>query len=292
MRCLKPLVLYPGQMRERSVPCGKCVACLANRRAEWCARLKIEQAYSDWSLFVTLTYAPAYLPYYPGGKPGFNKRHLQLFIKSLRKSIGGHSLRYYIISEYGENTLRPHYHALLFLHGLSNDKDKRYSFQQKFYNLVRSHWKYGHVQFGDVQAASIAYVTKYMLKDGHFPGGIKDDFVLMSLKPAIGSQLLDEHGFVDSFVNDFFSPTQLNYQGERSRMPRYLRDKIVERLPDEVEIRLQERFKEFQRRYSLTMVDKCQRWQEKGLVPAFELERTREYKTRQKNYHLKSHNKI
>ena len=102
MRCLKPLVLYPGQMRERSVPCGKCVACLANRRAEWCARLKIEQSYSDWSLFVTLTYAPEYLPYCPGGKPGFNKRHLQLFLKSLRKSIGVKSLRYYIISEYGD----------------------------------------------------------------------------------------------------------------------------------------------------------------------------------------------
>ena len=290
MQCLKPILLRPGALSERQVPCGKCVACLANRRAEWCARLKIEQAYSDWSLFVTLTYSNDYLPFCPDGKPGFDKTHLQRFLKSVRKSLDKPMVRYYIISEYGEYTLRPHYHALLFLRSLPGDVDERYRFQQRFYDLVRRYWHYGHVQFGDVQAASIAYVTKYMLKDGAFPGGIKDDFVMMSLKPAIGSQILQEDSFMQSFHEQDVS--RLNFYGDSSRMPRYHRDRILQEMPDEVENRLRERFLEFQRRYSQEKALKIADWQENGLVPFEKLKSLAEYKTRQKNYHLKSHNKL
>ncbi|MDE5972064.1 MAG: hypothetical protein K2G94_04895, partial [Muribaculaceae bacterium] len=106
-----------------SVPCGKCVACLQKRRMNWAFRLEKEKLNSSSALFITLTYDNAFLPLDKDGLAHVSKRDCQTFLKRLRRNVEREmlklgkespSLRYILSSEYGSQTLRPHYHLLLF----------------------------------------------------------------------------------------------------------------------------------------------------------------------------------
>lgn len=105
MNCTSP-VRVNGDL----FPCGKCINCRAKSRQEWVFRLRMEYRNCDFGLFVTLTYDDDHLP-----SDGVSIRDVQLFLKRLRKKYKSKTLRYYICSEYGDNTHRAHYHALLFL---------------------------------------------------------------------------------------------------------------------------------------------------------------------------------
>ena len=95
-----------------SVPCGKCLACSSNYRRDWVARMLLEsQAHSD-SVFITLTYSDENLP----DRGSLVKRDLQLFLKRLRRRLdrlNRDKIRYFACGEYGDNTNRPHYHAII-----------------------------------------------------------------------------------------------------------------------------------------------------------------------------------
>ena len=52
----QPFCITDKYGRRQSVPCGKCLECLQEKKQEWCFRLDIEKRYSDASFFVTLTY--------------------------------------------------------------------------------------------------------------------------------------------------------------------------------------------------------------------------------------------
>lgn len=69
------------------------------------------------SSFLSLTYSDEFLP---AGNT-LVKRDLQLFMKRLRKERGD-GVRFIACGEYGDTTLRPHYHIILFNVGFS---DKR-----------------------------------------------------------------------------------------------------------------------------------------------------------------------
>ena len=88
------------------VPCGKCIACLHNKRSDWQFRLRQEHKASKSSMFVTLTYRRKFLP--EGGS--LSKRDLQLFLKRLRKKDESVKIRYYAVGEYGSQRKRAHYH--------------------------------------------------------------------------------------------------------------------------------------------------------------------------------------
>lgn len=95
------------------VSCGKCYACLANRRRSWLFRLMHENLNSVITLFVTLTYDQLSMLRDGTLTQGvLVKKHLQDFLKRLRNY---EQFTYYCIGEYGTNTHRPHYHCALFL---------------------------------------------------------------------------------------------------------------------------------------------------------------------------------
>ena len=96
MRCFHPIAVkkYSEEKNKSGshfkvnnyhlVPCGKCVACLARRRNEWTYRLTAEQACSDYTFFITLTYDDSNVPIrVHEGRPFFvfNKEHVQKYIK-------------------------------------------------------------------------------------------------------------------------------------------------------------------------------------------------------------------
>lgn len=146
------------------VPCGHCLECQKAAQNEWFVR-----CYYEWKVkpnttyFYTLTYNNENLPSYLGISC-FSKRHIQLFLKRLRKSLSSYSvkLKYLVTSEFGKLYGRPHYHALFFLDYPLN------SFL--FNSLVKKAWQYGFVKPGDnlgrvTSFQGIKYVTKYITKD-------------------------------------------------------------------------------------------------------------------------------
>lgn len=206
MECKKPILVGKVRSKKRLVPCGKCAQCKANLRAEWCGRLAVENYHSKRSYFVTLTYSDENLKVSDLGIPSVWKYHIQCFIKRLRKMI---NLRYFCTSEYGSKTLRPHYHILLFL-----DQDMQVL---EFGNLIDNTWKLGRTHIGEVSPASIAYCTKYCMKDNKgYPEGANPPFRLMSKVPPLGNQINLNERSVGSF--DFF--------GQKFKTSRLFRDKF------------------------------------------------------------------
>lgn len=196
----------------RVVPCGKCPACLANQRQEWVFRLKQEFLNSVFSIFVTLTYDDEHIP----KDLSVNKNDIQKFHKRLRKHFPSGDLRYYLVSEYGDHTQRPHYHGLYFF---KSNYDK-----QKVYDIFLESWSNGFIKFGDVEEGSIVYCTKYCLKHSSTPPNRKETFRLMSkMQGGLGSLYLEK-------MSDFHKETkQFEFafaDGQRCRMPKYYKDKL------------------------------------------------------------------
>lgn len=185
MRCIAPKLIWPHRSVEWqsaneeyavSVPCGKCLACLSNKRMEWIFRLEQEHKYSSSAWFVTLTYDEKHLR----SDRSLCKRDLQLYFKRLRKYDGHKNIRYYAVGEYGEVTGRPHYHILLFNAVESFIRSAWYDAKQR---------PIGIVHLGNVSAASIAYCTKYVIQRPEvMADGRERPFALMSRKYGIGGR--------------------------------------------------------------------------------------------------------
>lgn len=197
------------------VPCGKCGACRQNRRADWTFRLKIEQAHAISSFFIGLSYSEENVRWADNIQT-LHKPDLQNFIKSIRKENSKYSdiqIRYYAIGEYGTQTQRPHYHILLF------NADPR------TIDKLLKIWKFGIIDLGTVEDASIHYCTKYHVNyDKHESLKINrnPEFAIMSLKPAIGSQYLNNNTTLHK-QNQLFT---VRNNGFKQRLPRYYKDKI------------------------------------------------------------------
>ena len=125
MYCVQPITIQvrpDGKaLQNLEVPCGKCIGCRIAKRKEWSLRMLHELTYHPQSSFVTLTYDDYHLP------PccSLKKRHLQLFLKRLRKNLGERRIKYFACGEYGGQTMRPHYHAILFGSGLTREDKNR-----------------------------------------------------------------------------------------------------------------------------------------------------------------------
>ena len=223
MRCLTPMAirnkgkkfgnndLLKNQVAI-TIPCGKCYACLSNKRNMWTLRLTEEARTSDSTAFLTLTYDDEHLI---EAQNQLQKRDLQLFIKRVRNN--GMKVRYYAIGEYGTTTHRPHYHLLIF-----NISQVQIPFLQEI-------WGKGFVYSGRVTPASIHYCTYYHLglRDSGNGGERTPEFVLMSRKPGIGYGYLEEKAMYNIENNDF---SVISEGGIRQSLPRYYKDKIFNKL--------------------------------------------------------------
>lgn len=162
--------------------CGQCLPCRLNRRRVMTHRLMLESRLHEFNSFVTLTYDNAHLP--EGGT--LVPRHLELFLKLLRKRVYPRLIRFYGVGEYGEETFRPHYHLALF--GISHLE----------WELVQGCWPHGAVDnpvkrvLGTLTLDSAqylcGYVTKKMTKEcDPRLGGRYPEFARMSNRPGIGA---------------------------------------------------------------------------------------------------------
>lgn len=214
---------YCGSLDYQEIPCGHCLACRLARSREWANRCMLELQYYESAYFVTLTYDDEHLPLNEyvteDGEvcqsATLVKKDFQLFIKRLRKRFcngqeGQSKIRYYACGEYGSQTLRPHYHCIIF--GLKLDDLRLYKQSRlgdNYYNSASLDkvWNKGYAVVGDVTWDTCAYTARYIVKKKLGPDGAKwyekyhlePEFTLMSLKPAIGRRYYDE--YVDSLFD-------------------------------------------------------------------------------------------
>lgn len=150
------------------VPCGKCADCLKRRVSGWSFRLMNEEKKSSSAFFLTLTYDTKHVDITKNGFMTLNKKHMQDFMKRLRKR-NQEKLKYFLVGEYGGKTKRPHYHLILF---------------NAVLDTVQPAWELGSVHYGLVTGASVGYTLKYMMKPSKIPMHKNDDrlkeFSLMS----------------------------------------------------------------------------------------------------------------
>lgn len=235
------------------VPCGKCHHCKLRRVKGWILRLKHEQNNYETSHFVTFTYDQVVRS--PRGLATLSKHHTQTFFKRLREAYP-QSLKYYLVGEYGSQTQRPHYHAIIFGALQWQIKEQWENFRNyekppprppKFAKPPKVGKKpyidinarvvppyvprldgsvNGHVFFGEnVTDAAVAYCAKYIDKGKLIPMFKGDDripeFSLMSKKMGL----------------NFLTPAMIHYQKTVGGMsvkdgkyvmplPRYYKDKI------------------------------------------------------------------
>lgn len=172
------------------LPCGKCIGCRIRRANEWGTRCMNElRGRKGPSAFITLTYDQEHLP-----KDGsLDKRALQLFWKRLRKA--GHHIRYFACGEYGPQTNRPHYHAVVF--GYWPEHRVLYPGNRNI-PMYRSRdleqlWPFGTSYFSPVTRENATYVAKYTLAKYDEKGQPRDfgerqpPFLTMSTHPGIGA---------------------------------------------------------------------------------------------------------
>lgn len=237
MKCLTPASIPRpngrGSADRLTVPCGKCVHCLATKRHHWSIRLENELQYSDYALFVTLTYDDEHIYYNENGFPSVSKRDVQLFFKRFRKSCK-HRIRYYLTAEYGPKTCRPHYHIILFF---SIDTPWH---PLDIYTLIDNAWEKGNIDVGKVTSASINYVTKYCITKNDKILGVDEPFSLMSRRPGLGYQYIEKMKSWHLADVDLPRYYITKPNGIKVGLPRYYRDKIYSK--EQIE-HMTERFK-------------------------------------------------
>lgn len=174
MKCPYPITIRSPVGTSQShmaVPCGKCGICLRNQVTMWKIRISEEVKLCIANSFVTLTYSDDFVP-----SDGVNKVHIQLFLKKLRHLV---KFRYYLISEYGPKTFRPHYHMMLF--GVDN-----FTLPNMVEKLEKI-WGMGFVTMTPVYPERINYICEYHVTRFNNPEGKNKNFKMLSTKPAIGS---------------------------------------------------------------------------------------------------------
>jgi len=123
------------------------------------------------NLFITLTYSDENLP----AKSSLKKKHLQLFLKKLRKRLKS-KIRYFAVGEYGDRKGRPHYHLILFGNGeigasgqMSIERKKGRTVKTLHNSFIDKSWEKGLIDVqilenGDQGKKAARYVAGYCLK--------------------------------------------------------------------------------------------------------------------------------
>lgn len=200
-----------GYMKQQK-PCGSCWRCLKRRKDDFTGRCLAEAATSDWTLTVTLTYAPRD----DLAEKVIHPEHFQKFVRAMRRR--GHKIRYFVAGEYGKERQRAHFHAIIFgmgkvpewtikpagsgsggrsypgeLQGLQKLRAQAIAAGKMLGNYVMPTWPneknfhddlwpHGHmyVEWG-ASRKSAGYVTKYLLEEDKH-----NCWFSMSKKPALG----------------------------------------------------------------------------------------------------------
>ena len=198
-----------------TIPCGQCLECRLEYSRKWADRMILEAQKHDENCFLTLTYDDQHIPVVDSVNSETGevvkvktlvKRDIQLFMKRIRKELSPLKIRYYACGEYGDQTLRPHYHLIIF--GWKPDESDLTSLGMSELNncyyssgLISKLWPYGNNLAAECSYESCAYVARYVVKKAdkfvnktfYEQNNIAPEFVLMSRRPGIGAEWIEAH---------------------------------------------------------------------------------------------------
>jgi hypothetical protein len=167
---------------------------------------------------VTFTYNEQKQPLSFNQNPTLEKKDFQDFIKRYRKNLPKNiNLKYYACGEYGDQTQRPHYHAIIFNLPQSHCLDA---------TRIEKHWQNGGVHVAPANMATINYTLKYLMKGKFQPTGELDDrnptFALMSKKMGFNYLTPQMMTFLRNQKTNFVTLPA----GIKAVMPRYFKNYI------------------------------------------------------------------
>lgn len=142
------------------VPCGTCICCREEQARQAAIRIAHEATCHEANAFVTPTYNDQNIPAYGS----LDYSHLVKFLKRLRKHYG--KLRYYAVGEYGDESLRPHYHLCIFGHSFSDDRiiTRREPHLLWTSPMLTKIWGHGNVTVGALTFETARYTASYVTK--------------------------------------------------------------------------------------------------------------------------------
>lgn len=183
--------------------------------------------------FATLTYAD-------DNQIELDLKHLQDFLKRLRKHVYPRKIRYFAVGEYGDKTGRPHYHLALF--GFPScqfhqTQPRRNGSCCTSCDVVRNVWSHGLIQLARLEPASARYIAGYVVKKMTRPDderleGRRPEFARMSLRPGIGASAMDEvaSSLLTHTQEIVDVPTVLQHGRAKLPLGRYLRRELRKRV--------------------------------------------------------------
>jgi hypothetical protein len=250
------------------LPCGSCCGCRLEKARIWAMRCAHEASLYDNNMFLTLTYDDEHLP----DHGSLRKKDLQDFWKRLRKRFCVYytdengdrkcknPIRYYACGEYGDESERPHYHAICF--NLWMDDAEFWKLTpsgNKLYisDTLSEIWGHGFVVIGHVSFESAGYVARYVMKKRTKPNArdeavrekqqeiydeayrrvyihddgthevvyLDEEFAVMSRRPGIGRE------WYDLWKDDTYPSDSVVLRGKEMKPPRYY-DELI-RIEDE-----------------------------------------------------------
>lgn len=144
------------------VPCGTCILCRQEQGRQMAVMIFHESRQHETSSFLTLTYSDEKLPEHGS----LRYKDLQDFWKRLRKK---HALRYFACGEYGDKTLRPHYHACVFGLDWAEGSIELAPPPRKAWTHpdLEAAWGLGQVSVGPLNFETASYTASYVLKKLH-----------------------------------------------------------------------------------------------------------------------------
>jgi len=234
MQCANPFI-----KNGLAFGCGQCPPCRVNKKREWLHRIILEASQYEDNTFCTLTYNDEHLP--EGGN--LVPRHLQLFLKKLRKQIEPRKIRFFAVGEYGDETKRPHYHLAIFNHPSCRQGVTNYRRGSCCHicDSVRAAWTsgnspMGNIYLGGLSKDSAGYIAGYVTKkltasfyDDPRLEGRHPEFARMSNRPGLGCGIIDEVASTLLFLPLALEDVPSNLQYEKGRqlpLGRYLKEQL------------------------------------------------------------------
>jgi len=223
----------------------------------WAMRITHEASlheHAHGNCFLTLTYrsksectdkqyaAGHYVP----ENYSLNYHHFRDFIRKLRKHFP-QKIRYFHCGEYGDESLRPHYHACIF--NCTFDDTIVYQQDQGITTYesptLQNLWPYGFCTIGELNFETASYTAGYILKkitgqkalDTYLRNDeygvaywVKPPYTTMSLKPGIGAD------FYEKYKTDFaYDECPVPGRGVFHKIPRYYQNIMAEQNPANLE---------------------------------------------------------
>lgn len=238
------------------IPCGQCLGCRLEYSRQWATRCVLESFESQHNYFVTLTYSPENESSIKKDCFRFDvdtgevvsefqslslvPEHLSKFIKDLRRYFEYHynftGIRFFACGEYGDKTMRPHYHMILFNCPIPDLKFECSNFQgDPFWSseILSKIWGKGFVSISSCNFNTCSYVSRYMLKKQKGQGakiyedfGVVPPFTRSSRNPGIA------RNFYDAFSDKIYSYDSLVITDSKGKAKKVMPPKYFDRLYD------------------------------------------------------------